>query len=81
MKGKVFFIIVIVAVCFACRNSSSKENQFVFPEADSVPVSEAEKLSPEAIADISKNISSPVEIANLLRQWKCRFRKAILLFQ
>jgi hypothetical protein len=53
--------------CFSCRNSSSKTSEFVFPEADSVPVSEAEKLSPEAIADISRNISSPVEIANLLQ--------------
>ena len=41
--------------------------EFVFPEADSVPVGEAEKLSAEAIAEISKNISSPVEIANLLQ--------------
>jgi len=37
--------------------------EFVFPEADSVPVGEAEKLSAEAIADISNNMSSPVEIA------------------
>lgn len=80
MKGKVFFIIVIVAVCFACRNSSSKENQFVFPEADSVPVSEAEKLSPEAIADISKNISSPVEIANLLQTMNVPFSQNYLAF-
>jgi hypothetical protein len=80
MKGKVFFIIVIVAVCFACRNSSSKENQFVFPEADSVPVSEAEKLSPEAIADISKNISSPVEIANLLQTMEVPFSQNYLAF-
>jgi hypothetical protein len=80
MKGKVFFIIVIVAVCFACRNSSSKENQFVFPEADSVPVSEAEKLSPEAIADISKNISSPVEIANLLQTMEVPFSQSYLAF-
>jgi hypothetical protein len=80
MKGKVFFIIVIVAVCFACRNSSSKENQFVFPEADSVPLSEAEKLSPEAIADISKNISSPVEIANLLQTMEVPFSQSYLAF-
>jgi hypothetical protein len=78
MKGKVFFIIVIVTVFFACRNSSSKENQFVFPEADSVPVSEAEKLSPEAIADISKNISSPVEIANLLQTMNVPFSQNYL---
>ncbi len=78
MKGKVFFIIVIVAIFFACRNSSNKESQFVFPDADSVPVSEAEKLSPEAIADISKNISSPVEIANLLQTMNVPFSQNYL---
>jgi len=64
LKGAVILIIVLSGV--ACRNSSSKPTEFVFPELDTVPVSEVRKLSPEAIADISKNISSPVEIANLL---------------
>jgi hypothetical protein len=54
-------------VCISCRNSPGKQSEFVFPEADSVPVAEAEKLSAEAIAEISRNISSPVEIANLLQ--------------
>ncbi len=66
MKGRVFLLALIV-LCFSCRNTSNKASEFVFPEADSVPVSEAEKLSPEAIQDISKNIASPVEIANLLQ--------------
>ena len=68
MKGIVLMFLFIVVTCLSCRNSSkNKTGEFVFPVADSVPVSEAEKLSPEAIADISKNISSPVEIANLLQ--------------
>ncbi len=78
MKGKVIFITLIVVLSFACRNSSNKENEFVFPEADSVPVSEAEKLSPEAIADISKNITSPVEIANLLQTLDVPFNQEYL---
>jgi len=45
----------------------------VYPQSDSLPVSETEKLSPEAIADISKNISSPVEIANLLQKLQVPF--------
>jgi hypothetical protein len=45
----------------------------VFPEADSVPVGEAELLSAEAIAEISRNISSPVEIANLLQSMDVPF--------
>jgi hypothetical protein len=73
MKGRVLFFLFLVFVCLSCRNSSKKTSEFVFPEADSVPVSEAEKLSPEAIADISKNISSPVEIANLLQMLEIPF--------
>jgi hypothetical protein len=66
MNGR-FFIVIMVLAGFSCRNSSNKAEEFVFPEADSVPIVEAEKLSSEAIAEISKNITSPVEIANLLQ--------------
>jgi len=71
-------LLIVVFVCFSCRNSSNKAGEFVFPEADSVPVSEAEKLSPEAIADISRNISSPVEIANLLQMLEVPFSQNYL---
>jgi hypothetical protein len=68
MKGRfVYIFILILFVGFSCRNSSKKTSEFVFPKADSIPVGEAEKLSTEAIEEISKNISSPVEIANLLQ--------------
>jgi hypothetical protein len=68
MKGSVIlFSFFVVLVCFSCRNTSKKTGEFIFPEADSVPVAEAEKLSTEAIEEISRNITSPVEIANLLQ--------------
>jgi hypothetical protein len=68
MKGRSFILLVFfVFVCFSCRNSSNNNSQFVFPEADSIPVGEEEKLSTEAIEEIARNISSPVEIANLLQ--------------
>jgi hypothetical protein len=68
MKGRQFIILLVsVIVFFSCRNTTNNNDEFVFPEADSVPVGEAEMLSAEAIEDISKNISSPVEIANLLQ--------------
>lgn len=68
MKGRLFiFLLAIVIVCFSCKNTSGRNDEFIFPEADSVPLGEAEELSAEAIEDISKNISSPVEIANLLQ--------------
>ena len=68
MKGRYFgFLFLLVFLIFSCRNSSKVNSQFVFPEADSIPLAESEKLSTEAIEEIAKNISSPVEIANLLQ--------------
>src|SRR5450759_5190488 len=78
MKGRVFLLLIVMFVCLSCRNSSNKTGGFLFPETDSVPVSEAEKLSPEAIADISRNISSPVEIANLLQVLEVPFSQNYL---
>lgn len=78
MKGKIFFLIISVLVYVSCGNESNKTGEFKFPEADSIPVSEAEKLSPEAIADISKNIASPVEIANLLQTLEIPFSQNYL---
>jgi len=78
MKGRVFLLVIIMFIGFSCRNSKNKTSEFVFPQSDSVPVSEAEKLSPEAIADISKNISSPVEIANLLQALQVPFSPGYL---
>jgi hypothetical protein len=78
MKGRkvVYFFLLLTIV--SCRNGSNKSGEFVFPENDSIPLSEAEKLSPEAIADISKNISSPVEIANLLQMLEVPFSQDYL---
>jgi hypothetical protein len=78
MKGKAILFVIGVIFCISCRNSSKKTEGFVFPEEDSIPVSEAEKLSPEAIADISRNISSPVEIANLLQTLQVPFSQQYL---
>src|SRR5664279_2550255 len=75
MKGRLVLLLFIVFFGFSCRNSKSKTSEFVFPQSDSVPISESEKLSPEAIADISKNISSPVEIANLLQTLEVPFNQ------
>lgn len=78
MKVRAFlFSIIFTFACFSCRNSN-QTSEFVFPEADSVPLSEAEKLSPEAIADISRNIASPVEIANLLQMLDVPFSQTYL---
>lgn len=78
MKGRKVVYLFLLLVLFSCRNGSNKSGEFVFPENDSIPLSEAEKLSPEAIADISKNISSPVEIANLLQTLEVPFSQDYL---
>jgi len=68
MRRRLYYLLLLIVFLLSyCRNSSRNSGDFVFPEADSIPVGEAEKLSAEAIAEISKNISSPVEIANLLQ--------------
>ena len=74
MKARIFFLILLVTfVSFSCRNSTNKTGEFVFPEADSIPIGEAELLSTEAIEEISRNITSPVEIANLLQSMDVPF--------
>lgn len=74
MTGRVFFILIIIApLIFSCRNLAKKPGDFVFLEADSIPISEAEKLSDEAIDDISRNISSPMEIADILQKMSVPF--------
>jgi len=78
MRGRVIILLFSMLAFISCRNSSNNSGQFVFPEADSIPVSEALKLSPEAIADISKNITSPVEIANLLQKLEVPFSQSYL---
>jgi hypothetical protein len=78
MKGRIFFLITIIFISLSCRNKGTKGAEFVFPEADSIPLSEAEKLSPEAIEDIARNISSPVEIANLLQMLEVPFSSQYL---
>jgi hypothetical protein len=78
MKGRAFLLLVIVLAGFSCRNASNKTSEFVFTESDSLPVTTTEKLSPEAISDISKNISSPIDIANLLQTLKVPFSQTYL---
>lgn len=64
MKGRSLYILIItIILCLSCRNTS----KFIFSEADPDSFDESVNLSPEAIAEISKNISFPVEIANLLQ--------------
>lgn len=79
MKGKLFVIqFIVVLFLFSCKSSTNKSGEFIFPEADSIPLSEAEKVSDEAIDDISRNISSPVEIADILQRMKVPFSTSYL---
>ncbi|MCA1757648.1 MAG: hypothetical protein LC649_09350 [Bacteroidales bacterium] len=69
----ILFLTIIILLAGCGSGSNKKNNSFQFPEADSFPVSEAQKLSQEAIEDIIQNISSPVEIAMLLQALEVPF--------
>ncbi len=66
-------VILILSLFYSCRNTGNKGSDFVFPESDSIPVKESEKLSREAIDDIVQNIGSPVEMASLLMSLEVPF--------
>jgi hypothetical protein len=70
--------IIIVFLIYSCKGRSGRNSEFVFPDTDSIPLSEAEKLSDEALDDISRNISSPVEIAEILQRMKVPFSTSYL---
>ena len=79
MSVKLIFIQLVLAfLLFSCRNTTGKSGDFVFPDADSISISEAEQLSAEAIDDISRNISSPVEISGILQRMSVPFSSAYL---
>jgi hypothetical protein len=79
MIGRLTIInLIVILFIFSCKSSTRKSGEFVFPRTDSIPVSETEKLSDEFIEDISKNISSPVEIASILQKMKVPFSTGYL---
>lgn len=64
---KIFIYLAVVFIITSCGNSGNRDADYVFPESDSIPVNEVEKLSQEAIEDIVQNIGSPVQMAALLQ--------------
>ncbi len=79
MIGRLLVIqLIVILFISSCKSSTRKPGEFVFPDADSIPVSEAEKLSDEAIDDISRNTSSPVEIADILQKMSVPFSTSYL---
>jgi hypothetical protein len=79
MTGRLFIVnLIIVILLFSCRSTAKKQGEFVFPDADSIPLSETEKLSPEFLDDITRNISSPVEIADILHRLGVPFSTSYL---
>jgi len=79
MKARFLIVqLVIVLLIYSCRGTTGKKGEFIFPDTDSIPLSEAEKLSDEALDDISRNISSPVEIAEILHRMSVPFSTSYL---
>ncbi len=75
MKGRVIFILVaIVFVILSCRHSSKNAGTTVYAGKDSTSSAYAASMSPKSAAEeISRNFSSPVEIANLLQEMNVPF--------
>jgi hypothetical protein len=79
MTVRLIVLQLIIALFFSnCRNSSTSKGEFVFPDSDSISLTEAEQLSDEALDDISRNISSPVEIAEILQKMSVPFTTGYL---
>jgi hypothetical protein len=70
MKKRIFIFIISAVIFNSCRNSSVRSGEFL--------ISENEKHEQEAISDISRNITSPVEIANLLQRMEVPFSNEYL---
>jgi hypothetical protein len=70
-------LVIVLLVC-SCGGNTGRNGQFTFPDADSIPLSEAEKLSDEALDDISRNISSPMEISEILQKMEVPFSTGYL---
>jgi len=77
-KSQLLIIILLAAFLTCCNSSPGKNTKFIFPDEDSIPISQAEQLSEEAIDDISRNISSPVEIADILQRMNVPFSSSYL---
>jgi len=68
MRERLFLLMfLVVLMSFSCRNQGNKNGELVFPEADTIQLAGSEKSGYETVEEISRNISSPVEIANLLQ--------------
>jgi hypothetical protein len=79
MNRKLFSVLLFVALfLYACNGGARKRGEFVFPDADTIPVAESEQLSDEALDDITRNISSPVEIAEILQKMSVPYSSAYL---
>jgi hypothetical protein len=66
-------LILILVVIFSCKSSTTRSDDFVFSEPDTIPIAEAQKLSDEALDNIVENIGSPVEIASILQRMSVPF--------
>lgn len=79
MTARFILIQLLVILIFSnCRNSSTSQGEFVFPDSDSISLTEVEQLSDEALDDISRNISSPVEISDILQKMSVPFSTGYL---
>ncbi len=71
------FLLFLLVLC-GCGSGAGGNAKFVFPDEDSIPMNQAEQLSEEALDDIARNISSPIEISNILQRMNVPFNNSYL---
>jgi transglutaminase/protease-like cytokinesis protein 3 len=66
MKGRVVISVLVIALAvISCRNNPAKSEEFVLANTDSLAAS----VNPagNSVEEIYRNLSSPLEIANLFQ--------------
>jgi hypothetical protein len=67
MRGIFLYTVVLYLFCSSCGNSTDNISELNSSSADPTITAIPGELTNETVEEISKNISSPVEIANLLQ--------------
>jgi hypothetical protein len=68
MYRRTIFLIITVMVLFSCQNRKEKQSDAEFRVPDSVMMMKSMAISDEALEEIVQNVSSPIEMAALIKE-------------
>lgn len=77
MAKKIFFLLLSVLFIYACKSDGSKDSKNDLDVPDEI-VNEGLEVAPDVIEGIVENISSPVEMAALVKSLNAEFSKDYL---